>query len=123
MSSIGCHAGNKHALLLIPTPCKAPFAAARRPPKPRIASRRAEQNGANGKQNVKNQLGEDVLRRLKEAEEEAAALRQQLAEAKEKAQVLACIFLSTAALALGSRLCYSAQAHFRRVQTMCYALQ
>ena len=99
MSSIGCHAGTKHALLLIPTPCGAPFAAARRPHKPRIASCRAEQNGAKGKQNVKDQLGEDVMRRLKEAEEEAAALRQQLAEAKEKAQVLAGIYLFTAALA------------------------
>ena len=35
------------------------------------------------------------MRRLKEAEEEAAALRKQLAEAKEKAQVTACIALDT----------------------------
>ena len=86
MSSIGCCAGNKHALLLVTAPCKAPFAAARRPSKPRIGSCRAE-DGANKKQNVKDQLGEDVMRRLKEAEEEANTLRKQLAEAKEKAQV------------------------------------
>lgn len=86
MSSIGCCAGNKHALLLVSAPCKIPFAAARRPPKPRIGSCRAEE-GANKKQNVKDQFGEDVMRRLKEAEEEANALRKQLAEAKEKAQV------------------------------------
>ena len=87
MSSIGCCVGNKHALLLVSASCKAPFAAARRPPKPRIGSCRAEEQGANKKQNVKDQLGEDVMRRLKEAEEEANALRKQLAEAKEKAQV------------------------------------
>ena len=86
MSSIGCSLGNKHALLLVSAPCKTPFAAARRPPKQRICSCRAEE-GANKKQNVKEQLGEDVMRRLKEAEEEANALRKQLAEAKEKAQV------------------------------------
>lgn len=86
MSSIGCCAGNKHALLSVLAPCKAPFAAARRPPKPRIGSCRAEE-GANKKQTFKDQLGEDVMRRLKEAEEEANALRKQLAEAKEKAQV------------------------------------
>lgn len=87
MSSIGCCAGHKHALLLVSAPCKAPFAAARRPRKPRNGSCRAEEQGANKKQNVKDQLGEDVMRRLKEAEEEANALRKQLAEAKEKAQV------------------------------------
>lgn len=91
MSSTGCCAGNKHALLLVPARCKVPFAVARRARRPRDSTCRAEEKSANKQQNVKDQLGEDVMRRLKEAEEEAAALRKQLAEAKEKAQVMACI--------------------------------
>lgn len=91
MSSIGCCAGNKHALLLVTAPCRASFTGARRAPMPRVGSCRAEEKSANKQQNVKDQLGEDVMRRLKEAEEEAAALRKQLAAAKEKAQVTACI--------------------------------
>ena len=39
---------------------------------------------------MKDQLGDEVLRKLKEAEEEAASLREQLAEAKAKAKVLLC---------------------------------
>lgn len=87
MSPITCCAGNKHALPLVSASCKVPFAPARRPPKPRTCSCRAEEQSANKQQNVKDQLGEDVMRRLREAEEEANALRKQLAEAKEKAQV------------------------------------
>ena len=87
MSAIDCHTGSQNLLVLKRAPCRAPFAAARRPHRRRLATCKAEQNGAKGKQNVKDQLGEDVMRRLREAEEEAAALRKQLAEAKEKAQV------------------------------------
>lgn len=46
----------------------------------------AESNG-NKKQGVSQQLGDDVMQRLREAEKEAAELREQLAKAKAEAVV------------------------------------
>lgn len=46
----------------------------------------ADGNGSN-KQNVSQQLGDEVMQRLREAEKEAAELREQLAKAKAEAEV------------------------------------
>lgn len=55
----------------------------RRPQRHRCAA------GGNGskKQDAKQQLGDEVLQRLKEAEQEAAELREQLVKARAQAQV------------------------------------
>lgn len=78
--------GQNQALLLRSRPCRSPFATVRRASSGYRGRCRADSNSADGKQSVKDQLGDEVLRKLKEAEEEAASLREQLAEAKAKAK-------------------------------------
>lgn len=85
--SQGVYAGGNKTILLQSRSCQSPFAVAHRKRNQYKQACRADGNGANGKQSVRNQLGEDVLRKLREAEEEAASLREQLAEAKAKAEV------------------------------------
>ncbi|KAL0055531.1 hypothetical protein WJX82_001534 [Trebouxia sp. C0006] len=65
---------------------RSPFATIRRASSGYRGRCRADSNSADGKQSVKDQLGDEVLRKLKEAEQEAASLREQLAEAKAKAK-------------------------------------
>jgi hypothetical protein len=86
--------GQNQALLLRSRPCRSPFATVRRASSGYRGRCRADSNSADGKQSVKDQLGDEVLRKLKEAEQEAASLREQLAEAKAKAKVLLCHMLA-----------------------------
>ncbi len=97
-------AGRHHTLLLTSPACRKPFAAARRPSTRYQGNCRADSNHADGKQSVKDQLGQDVLRKLREAEEEAASLREQLAEAKAKAEVPIC--MHTKQGVPPARICY-----------------
>ena len=82
--------GQNEALLLRSRPCRSPFATVRRACSGYRGRCRADSNSANRKQSVKDQLGDEVLRKLRQAEEEAASLREQLAEAKAKAKVTVC---------------------------------
>lgn len=79
-------AGAQPCLLLDTAPCRQPFAAARTSQTPHRRRCRAEGERTSGKQSAKSELADDVLRKLREAEAEAATLRQQLAEAKAKAE-------------------------------------
>ena len=80
-------AGTQPCVLLKPAPCKKAFAATHSRQSRHRSRSRAESNGANGKPSARSELGDDVLQKLREAEQEAATLRQQLADAKAKAQV------------------------------------
>ena len=53
----------------------------------------ADSNGSQ-KQDLSRKLGDDVMQRLREAEKEAAELREQLAKAKAEAVVRASVFLA-----------------------------
>ena len=98
-------AGAQPCLLLDTAPCRQPFAAARTSQTPHRRRCRAEGERTSGKQSAKSELADDVLRKLREAEAEAATLRQQLAEAKAKAEVSLCMpASSSAAIAYGALL-------------------
>ena len=87
----------RSCLLLDTVPCRQPFAATRISRTARNRRCRAEGEKTSGKQSAKSDLADDVLRKLKEAEAEAATLRQQLAEAKAKAEVSLCMPASSSA--------------------------
>ena len=91
-------AGAQTCLLLDTAPCRQPFAAARASGTPHNRRCRAEGERTSGKQSTKSELADDVLRKLREAEAEAATLRQQLAEAKAKAEVSLCTPASSSAV-------------------------